>query len=116
MVSLALLLGSGCAYRVSLASLPSGAQVTLPDGSTIATPSETTLRWKPFSKQEITVRAVGYRPLTIDLRRSEVRLSRYIRDALFRPRTWRGEPRGEIELVLVPEHGGAGTWTADEVP
>lgn len=110
------LLGSSCAYRVALASNPAGAQITLPDGTTVSAPAEAQLRWRPFGKQEITAQAAGYRPVTVDLRKSEVRWAHYVRDAIFRPSTYVGAPRSEVEIVLVPEHGSVGTWTADEVP
>lgn len=116
LLGLLLALGPGCAYRVSLHSDPAGAQVTLPSGQTVSTPAEAQLRWRPFGKQEVTVQAAGYRPLTVDLRKSEIRLSHYLRDAIFRPSTLTGASRGRVTLVLVPEHGSVGTWTADEVP
>lgn len=106
----------GCAYRVTIASAPAGAQLTLPDGSTPSTPAETTLRWRLFGRQLVTATAPGYRPLTVDLRRSEVRWLHYPRDTVLRPNRLTGAPRGHVELILVPDHGPTGTWTADDVP
>ncbi len=111
-----LLLSGGCAYRVQLESTPAGAQLLLPDGTVTTTPAETTVKWKPFHRQQVTAAAPGYRTLTVDLRRAEVRWGHYLRDAIFRPKTYTGAPRGQVELVLVPEHDPAGTWTADEIP
>ena len=108
----AVLLTSGCAYHLKLETEPAGAQVLLPDGSVVTTPTETTLKWGPFSRQEVVASAPGYRTLTVDLRRTEVRFGKYIRDAIFRPSTLQGAPRGQVELVLIPEHDPAGTWTA----
>lgn len=110
-----MMFGSGCGYRLTLNSQPAGAQLLLPDGEVLTTPTETTLRWRPFDRQRVVASAPGYRTLTVDLRRTEVRWGRYLRDAIFRPKTWRGAARGEIELILIPEHDPAGTWTADEI-
>ncbi len=107
----------GCAYKMQLNSAPSGAEVRLPDGSAVVTPTEeVTLRWAPFNRQPVTVLAAGYRPLTIDLRRHEIRFGHYIRDTLLRPRTLLGQSRGTVYLVLVPIHDHVGTWDADDVP
>jgi hypothetical protein len=113
MIALLLL---GCPYRVTLTSDPTPAQLVLPDGSAAVTPLEAKLRWAPFSKQEVVATAPGYRPLTVDLRDHEIRLWRLVGTTLFRPATIGGAPRGEVELVLVPDHGPAGTWTEDQVP
>lgn len=110
------LLLSGCAYKVRLVSEPDGALFTLPDGSLVSSPAEVTVRWVPFGSQPLVCEAPGYRTLELDLRRDEVRWSHYLRDTLVRPRTLFGEPRGTVRLVLVPEHGGVGTWDASNVP
>jgi hypothetical protein len=112
------LLGSaGCAYKVRINTSPAGAELTLPSGETVITPNEVTLRWAPFNHQELTARAAGFRELTIDMRREEVRWGHYLRDILLlHTRTWAGQPRGTVSLVMIPEHDGVGTWTAEEVP
>jgi len=110
------LLTSGCAYKVKLNTNPLAANVTLPNGTTVVTPAEVTLRYAPFSRQRIVVSAPGYRVVEIDLRKTEIKFGRYITDALFRPRTWIGEHRGQINVVLVPNHGPVGTWDPTEVP
>ncbi len=113
MVLLALL---GCAYKVTLASLPTPATVTLPDGSSVLTPATVRLRWVPFGHQRITVTSPDHRDLAVDLRDREIRLSRMIGTSIWRPGTIFGAPRGEIRFVLVPEHGPSGTWSEEEVP
>ncbi len=110
-----LLLLAGCAYRVTLTSLPMPARVELPDGEVVVTPADVTLRWVPFGHQPVTVTAPGHRRLAVDLRRDEVRLGRWIATSVFRPRTWFGAPRGEVRFLLVPDHGPAGTWAPSEV-
>jgi len=107
---------SSCAYKVRLVSEPAGAQLTLPNGEQVMAPAEVTLKWVPFGHQPLTCQASGYRTLTLDLRKDEVRWSHYVRDTIFRPRTLFGAPRGTVRLVMVPEHGGVGTWEAEDVP
>ncbi len=105
---------AGCAYTVTLTSAPMPARVQLPGGRVVATPVDAKLRWAPWSHQVVTADAPGYRTLVVDLRDDEVRLGRWIATSLFRPATWSGAPRGEVRLVLVPEHGPSGTWSADD--
>lgn len=116
-VWLGLFLLPGCAYRVSLTALPTPAVVELPgDGGSVVTPAEVVFRYVPFGSQPIRVSADGYRTLEVDLRDREIRGRRYLTDTLFRPATLLGRPRGEVHLVLVPEHGPVGTWDPEEVP
>lgn len=107
---------TGCAYRVALTSLPMPAQVTLPDGRVVVTPTEADLRWAPFAHQVVIANAPGHRTLAVDLREHEIKFWRLVGTTVFHPATIVGRPRGEIRLVLVPEHGPAGTWTSDELP
>ena len=118
LVPLLLLLGSpGCAYKVRLLTVPAGAEVRLPNGTSVVTPAEEIqLRWAPFNRQPVTVLAAGYRPMTIDLRKHEIRFGHYIRDTLLRPATLLGQTRGTVNLVLVPIHEHVGTWDAADVP
>lgn len=103
------LLLCGCAYRVRLLSTPPGALVELPSGRQVITPADVRLQWAPYNHQVLKVTARGHRPFEVDLRDTEVKFGRYL---------FRGfkRPRGEVELVLVPTHGPAGTWTPSEVP
>ena len=110
---LPVLLLVGCAYKVDLVSDPAGARVELPDGSAVFTPEQVKLKVAPFTKQEITASAPGYRPLTLDVRRREATMWRYVSDVLFRPGTWLGRSRGTLELQLVPQHGPVGTWSPE---
>ena len=106
----------GCSYRVRLRSDPQPVEATLPSGRVVLTPSVVRLKWTPFGRQWVTFSAPGYRPLTLDLRKREVRLLRMTGQAVRHPRTLLGEVRGDVLVVLVPEHGPAGTWTADDLP
>lgn len=107
---------AGCAYKVALSSVPTPVEVVLPDGRVVVTPVEVDLRWAPFGHQPIVARAVGYRPLELDLRRDEIRLGRLVGTTLGHPSTLWGRPRGEIRLLLVREHGPAGTWDPADLP
>ncbi len=97
-------LGSGCAYTLHMtSSVP--AVVELPDGETVVTPADVTLKLKPFASQRVVVRADGYRDLVTDLRRTEATAPRWFGDLLFHPSAVLGlEPRGEIIWVLVEDH------------
>ena len=106
----------GCSYRVRLRSDPQPVEATLPSGRVVLTPSVVRLKWTPFGRQWVTFRAPGYRPLTIDLRRREVRLLRMTGQAVRHPKTLLGDVRGDVFVVLVPEHGPAGSWTSEDVP
>ena len=107
---------TGCAYKLQLNAEPAGAEVVLPNGGMVVAPAEAQLRWAPFNHQQVRVTAPGYRPLEVDLRRSEIRAGHYVRDTLLRPRTLLGRPRGAVLFVLVPEHDGVGTWEPEDVP
>lgn len=107
---------AGCAYKVRLRSTPQPAEVTLPEGKTVLTPSIVRLRWVPFGHQHVSVHAPGYRPLELDLRDREVRLGRILSQTIRHPSTLWGEVRGDVYFVLIPEHGPVGTWDRDDVP
>lgn len=107
---------AGCPYKVTLTSDPTPAEVLLPDGRTVVTPAEVKLRWVPFGHQRITASAPRHRALEVDLRKTEIRFWRFVGGTIARPATLGGRPRGEVELVLVPEHGPAGSWSPEDVP
>lgn len=112
-----LLLATACAYKVTLTSQPSPVEVRLPDGSTVITPTEVVFRWAPFGHQRIVATSTGLRPLALDLRDREIRWWRLVGTTVWRPATIvSGRPRGEVHLVLIPEHGPSGTWAEDDVP
>lgn len=96
---------AGCTYTVRLVSDPVGATLTLPDGGVAATPHTATFRWRPH--QPLHIEAPGYRPLDVDLKRTEGRLLRYWGGALFQ--------RGgrEVTFLLVPLHGPIGSAEAE---
>jgi hypothetical protein len=93
----------GCLYTVHLDSRPRPVVVELPDGRRVTTPTEVQVRWRPFRRQTLTASAVGYRPRV--LRMGELRSHRAL-----------GGRDIEVEVLLVPAHGPAGTWSAEDVP
>lgn len=93
---LALLAVPGCAHRVRVDTLPRGAVVTY-RGTRGTTPVD--LKVRAFGPRKITVRLAGYRTWEGRLPAS----------------TWyRGYT--ELDLILVEEHGAAGTWTPEDAP
>lgn len=105
----------GCAYRLHLSSTPDAAQVRLPDGGVVTTPTDHTFRWTLFNEQVVHVSAPGHRTFAVDLRDREIKLTRFITDAFTRWGRERDEPRGHVWFVLVPAHGPVGTWDPEEV-
>jgi hypothetical protein len=106
----------GCAYTMRLASSPGSAEITLPDGKVVVTPTTQTFVLRPFGHQWIEVRAPGYRTMRVDVRRRQVRTLRYVTDSIMHPSMVMGANRGDIRFVLVPDHGGVGSWDVTEVP
>lgn len=109
-------LATGCAYRVNLVSQPTAATVELPGGDRVTTPAEVKLKWVPFGHQTIVVNAKGYRTFETDLRRTEIRWARFVFGTLAHPSVLTGAPRGEVDLVLVPDHGPVGSWSEEDIP
>lgn len=120
-----LLLAQGCVvHRVRVESDPPGAVVRLDGKVRGVTPIEFNTVWTPplFKSYNLGLTLPGYRQVQASgtwsapspLRR-EVRLWRY----LLHPLRWKQilgrEPRSKITVVLVPEHGPAGTWTPEDV-
>jgi len=102
-------LGSSCAYTLTVESFPQPALVELPDGSRVSTPTQARLRWAPFNSQTVRVQATGYRPVEIDLRDEHMRFGQLWKHPFRRT-------RGDVEFVLIPTHGAAGTWSETDVP
>ena len=111
-----LLLVSGCAYRVTLTSNPAPANVELPNGDRVSTPAEVRFRYVPFGHQRIVASARGYREGELDLRKTEIRSWRLLFGGFSHPAVFGGAPRGEVEILLVPDHGPVGSWTEEDVP
>lgn len=88
----ALVLGMGCRGHVTLVAHPVGAYVTA--GKTRVGVAPVDLPVPLIGGRRATVERTGYR--TVNLRLTMV-------------------PPRKIEVRLVPEHGGAGTWDPDDI-
>ncbi len=106
--------GTGCAYRATLHTNPVGAAVYLDNEPAGIAPVPITIR--AFSgPRDVRVELPGYRPLELELR-GERRLVARLRYALTHPGVVLGTSPPPIRtLVLIPEHGPAGTWTPEDV-
>ncbi len=98
---------SGCTYTVRLLSDPSGASVTWWEDGVIreqlVTPAELTVPRKASGHVWLAFEAPGYRPLQIDLQRTEGPLLRYIGAATLQ--------RGgrEVKVLLEPDRPPVGS-------
>ncbi len=95
--------GEGCAYSVRLLSQPEGASVLLPDGSGTVTPGQARFRYRAGGHQIVRVEAEGYRPLVVDMQRTEGPILRYIGGAIFQ------KGGREVTFVLEPDRPPVGT-------
>lgn len=120
-----LLLAQGCVHKVHVDSEPPGAQVKVNGVVRGATPVDFKVVWSPpfVRAYKMQLSLPGYRTVTSDaagwLRpsplRREVRLWRYLLHP-FQLRKWLGiVPRSSFNYVMVPEHGPAGTWDAEDL-
>lgn len=112
---LVLVLGlGGCAVRVHVESLPSGATLTVEDGVRVSTPTDIKLKWTPFfGRQHATVSAPGYRTIDMDIQKRSLD-GRFLGGTIQRPFAFlKKKPSHEVEYVLIPEHGPSGTWTPE---
>lgn len=85
--------GAGCAHHMTLTSSPPGAVVSLGETRVGVTPLDVPVPL--LGTRVLHVELTGYRPLTVEL-------------GLFPPLA--------LELLLVQEHGAAGTWDPEDVP
>jgi hypothetical protein len=110
------LLLAGCAHRVELDSLPSGARVAYRGAPRGVAPESMNVLWLPFRKMELEVSLIGYRTTTINLQRDVGPIRLF--GELLRPwkwdRWWGGEVRTRHELMLIRTHGRAGTWAPED--
>lgn len=97
MLRAALLLSllAGCPKPVELTTAPAGAFVQ--QGKRRLGSAPVAVRTGVFRARQVTVKLAGYRTLTFRVTRKMARA-------------------GAVEVRLVPEHGGAGTWAPEDVP
>ena len=109
---------SGCAHTVEIRSEPAGAAVTLMHrGSVGLTPVQVKVWDIPLTRPAARIALSDYRTVNLDLRR-EIRpwaRARHLLMLRWRHALARG-PTASHLVLLVPRHGPAGTWSAEEVP
>jgi hypothetical protein len=106
----------GCAHRVEIRSEPLGAQVRMRGRAVGATPVEVVLWSVPFAHPEARLTMPGFRGVQINLRRDRRPLRRFGEFLTFRwRRAFALSPGAHHEVLLVPDHGPAGTWGPEEV-
>jgi hypothetical protein len=82
-----------------------------------ATPAEVVVWSVPFSRPTARLTLPGYRPAQIALRKDRHPLRRAWEFLTFRyKRAFALVPNAHHEVLLVPQHGPAGTWGAEDVP
>ncbi len=113
-----ILLGSlGCAHRVAVSSDPVGAQVHRGQRTLGPTPTELVIWSIPFSRPKLRLTMPGYRPMVVELRKDKKPLKRSWEFLTFRyKRAFAIVPNVHHQVILVPVHGPAGTWTSDDIP
>jgi hypothetical protein len=107
-VLLVALMMSGCTYTVTVTSDVPGARVEGVRTGQSALPVDVKVPWGPLVHRRITVTAPDYRVVALDLGTRTVRSADFSLFNFFLP--WRA-PSEELNVVLVRDHGPAGTWT-----
>jgi hypothetical protein len=108
-VYIALLL-LGCVHRIEVTTIPAGA--TLYRAQTHLGEAPAIVPMRIFSSTRIEARLPGYRPV-----RGMGTASFFVDFlTLHWPRALGLQPRGTVEIRMMPEHGPVGTWTPEDVP
>lgn len=110
---LAALLSLGCVHRIEVSALPAGATIAFNGSPAGRSPVEVEVR--PFKPRELTVSLPGYRTATVELSRTGP--MSFVADALTLRwlRALGLTPYRPVEVRLVREHGGIGTWDPSEL-
>jgi hypothetical protein len=112
-----------CAHRVDLVSVPSGATVAwidragrpIPDAPEVPVPAQ--LRLTPFGPRRVRVSLPDHRSVDVAFSPGLVSWEFAADVLLVRPGRLRGRtPARVVEVRLVAEHGGVGTWAPGDVP
>lgn len=106
----------GCAHKVHIVSDPPGATVRVGRQTLGPTPRDVSMLWWPFRPMRVRVAAPGYRPVDVSLKE---RVGPWHLVGELLTLHWKRllglAPRAEIEVLLVREHGGVGTWSPDDI-
>ena len=71
----------------------------------------------PFSRPELRLAMPGYRPVVVELRKDKRPVRRLLEFLTFRyKRAFALVPNSSHQVLMVPVHGPAGTWTPDDIP
>jgi hypothetical protein len=107
------LLLSGCMHKVELTSVPAGATITV--GKHQLAPAQKVVRVGWFQRRDVTVSLAGYRTLKFKLRPG-VNFGDYFGEliTIHWARMVGYTTHSTYEIRLVPEHGGAGTWSPED--
>lgn len=117
LVPMTLLAAAACTPRVLVTSDPVGAEVRMNRVVAGTTPVELELPVNPLRRPTARVSFPGHRAVTLEVGRDRRAARRLWYLLTFR---WRRAfclvPTASHEVILVPQHGGAGTWTEEDVP
>lgn len=104
----------GCVHRIEVTTIPSGATLYREQARLGEAPATVPIRI--FSSTRIEARLPGYRSVTTQLR--GMGTASFLADflTLHWPRALGIQPRGTVEIRMMPEHGPVGTWTPEDVP
>lgn len=105
----------GCAHRVKLDSIPSGATLYYKGNELGTTPMEKTFIWWPTKELNITAKLPNYAPMTTDVG-TTMGLFRPLTDIVFfrHKRLWGLTNRSTHEYIMIRKHGPIGSWTAED--
>lgn len=117
LLALLVVAGVGCAHRVAVSSDPMGAQVRRGEKTLGSTPTEIVVWSVPFSRPELRLTMPGYRPMVVELHKDKKPVRRTWEFFTFRyKRAFAQVPNSQHQVIMVPVHGPAGTWTSEDVP
>lgn len=104
---------AGCVHRIEVRSNPPGAAVTWNGTSAGRAPAQLTVR--PFQPHAVTLRLTGYR--TADVTLAHTGSMSFVSDALTLHwfRAIGLVPYAQVEVRLLREHGGIGTWEPEDL-
>lgn len=104
---------TGCVHRIEVRSTPPGAAIIW--NGTAAGRAPTHLTVRPFQPHDVAVRLTGYRTAEITLSRTGT--MSFVGDLLTLHwfRALGLVPYAEVEVRLLREHGGIGTWDPEDL-
>jgi len=102
----------GCKHRIRVESTPPGAKIFLKEKELGDTPVEHSLLWWPGRKYQMSIKLPGYRNMDIHPEKA-LSTTAFIKDLfMFRYSRLLGlKPRRTFHVLLIRDHGKAGTWS-----